>query len=52
MSELDRQRIFERLDNLEKQNHNIKVACCLVTLLGLIGLLGWAMLDGVQKVQA
>lgn len=52
MSELDTQRIFERLDNLEKQNHNIKVACCLVTLLSLIGLLGWAMLDGVQKVQA
>jgi len=52
MSELDTQKIFERLESLEKQNHNIKVACCLVTLLSLIGLLVWAMLDGVQKVQA
>jgi len=52
MSELDTQRILERLEHLEKQNHNIKVACCLVVLLGLIGLLGRATFDAVQKVQA
>ena len=52
MSELDTQKIFERLENLQKQNHNMKIAVGLVALLILIGLLSWAMLDGVQKVQA
>jgi len=52
MSESDIQRIFERLESLEKQNHNIKVASSLVLLISLIGLLIWIMLSGLQKVQA
>jgi hypothetical protein len=52
MSELDTKRIFERLEHLEKQNRNIKFACCLVVLLGLIGLLSRTTFDAVQKVQA
>lgn len=52
MSELDVQRIFKRLEGLEKQNRNMKVAFSLVTLFILTGLFSWAMLGGVQKVHA
>jgi hypothetical protein len=40
------------LSETARQNHNIKIACCLVALLGLIGLLGRATFDIVQEVQA
>ena len=52
MSESDIQRICERLESLEKQNHKIKVVSILLFSVVLIGLLIWAIPNGAQKVQA
>ena len=52
MSELDTQKIFERMEHLERQNSNIKFFFNLIILLNLIGLLSWLLFCGVQKVQA